>query len=453
MSTYHQLGQFDGVVLVAEGGRVVYRDAFGMANREWQVPHTLESRFEIASMTKPMTAIAILQLVDEGKLRLDATVAQYIPYFEKAPGAKITIEQLLVHRSGLQQDIAFADDAEGVAVAARINADQLWLDEMVKLIAARPLRFAPGSDYAYSSDGYAVLGEVIERVTGKSYYDAIEERVLRKAGMTSTVPALLAPFVPRRVIGYQQTWDAIENGAHIGPSPAGGLYSTVGDLFAWERALAGGTLLSPRMMQLVFTMRDVITAYGWKTREETRRGRKVLIVRTTGGLPGFVHVLERIPEEDRVVIVLCNVRAPAYYLDRIVTGIHAVLDGLEPEAPRRSAAIAAAAILARGADAVGRELDSMGGDAAHFYIDEGEINLLGYHALLRRKDPRTAVAVLAFNARRFPASPNVYDSLGEAELAAGDREAAIREYRKVLELDPKNANAKKVLERIAAPAR
>ena len=451
MSAYHQLGQFDGVVLVADAGRVVYRDAFGLANREWQIAHTLDSRFEIASMTKPITAIAVLQLVDEGKLRLDSTVGESIPYFQTGPGAKITIEQLLVHRSGLQQDIAFADGADGVA--ARVNADELSLDEMVKLIAARPLRFAPGTDYAYSSDGYAVLGAVLERVTGKSYYNVIAERVLRKAGMTATVPAKLAPLVPRRVIGYQQTWDAVENGAHIGASPAGGFYSTVDDLFAWERALAGAALLSPQMKRLVFSMRDVITAYGWKTREATRHGRKVLIARTTGGLPGFVHVLERIPDENRVVIVLCNLRAPAYYLDRMVTGIHAVLDGEQPEAPRQSIAMVAAAALGRGAEALGRELDRMGADSAHFYADEGELNSLGYHALLQRHDPRSAVAVLAFNARRFPTSPNAYDSLGEAELAAGDREAAIRDYRKVLELDPKNVNAKQVLERIGVPAK
>ena len=448
VSEYHRVGQFDGVVLVAEAGHVIFRGAFGLANREWNIPHTMDSRFEIASMTKPITAIAILQLVDEGALRLDASVGDYIPYFRDAPGAKITIEQLLVHRSGLQQDIAFPNDPAGAAVAARINADQLSLDDMVKLIAARPLRFPPGTDFGYSSDGYAVLGEVIERVTHKSYADAIDERVLRKAGMTATVPALLAPLVPHRVIGYQQTWDAIENGAHIGPSPAGGYYATADDLFAWERALARGALLSPRMMQLVFAPRDAITAYGWKTREETRHGHKELIVRTTGGLPGFVHVLERIPAEDRVVIVMCNVRAPVYYLDRLVVGIHAVLDGDKPVPPRRSVAMEAAQLLGRGADAIRRELERMGSDATHFYVDEGEINLLGYHALLKRHDPPTAIAVLAFNARQFPASINVYDSLGEAELDAGDKDAAIRDYRKVLELDPKNVNAKKVLEHI-----
>jgi CubicO group peptidase (beta-lactamase class C family) len=447
VGAYHERGHFDGAVLVADGGRIVYQGAFGLANREWNVPHSPDSRFEIASMTKPMTAIVILQLVDEGRIRLDAAVADYVPHFKTAAGAKITIEQLLTHRSGLQQDIAFADDDDpnGAGVAARINADQLPLDEMVRLIAARPLRFPPGTDFAYSSDGYAVLGAVIERVSGQGYWDALDERVFRRAGMTSTVPAVLRPLVRNRVMGYQQTWGSIENGAHIGASPAGGLYATVNDLFAWERGLAGDKLLSPRMKELVFAARDAITAYGWKTRKETRRGRQVLVARTTGGLPGFVHVLERIPAEDRVVIVLCNLRGPAYQLDHLVKGIHQTLDGGNPELPRRSAAISAAALLGQGAEAVGRELERMAGDVANYYVDEGEINSLGYHALLGRRDAPAAVAVLAFNASRYPKSPNVYDSLGEAQLAAGDRDAAILSYQKVLELDPKNANARKVL--------
>ena len=447
---YHQLGQFDGVVLIADAGKVVYRGAFGLANREWDIAHTLDSRFEIASMTKPMTAIMVLQLVDSGKVRLDAPVADYIPYFRDLSGGNITIEQLLVHTSGLQQDIAFADNPQDAAVAARINADELSLDEMVKLIAARPLQFPPGTRFGYSSDGYAVLGEVVERVTGTSYWRALDERVLKPAGMARTVPAVLSPLVPHRVAGYRETWAGVENGAHIGASPAGGLYSTIADLYAWERALVGDMLLSPATKARVFAARDVITAYGWKTREETRHGRSVLVARTTGGLPGFVHTLERIPSENRVVIVLCNLRGPAFYLDRMIIGIHAVLDDKRPERPRRSLAVALAPAVPQGSEALARELSRLEADTAGTYIDETEVNELGYHALGLR-DPRSAVVIFAFNARRFPASVNVYDSLGEAELASGDRDAAIRHYRKVVELDPKNANARAVLTRLGVP--
>jgi CubicO group peptidase (beta-lactamase class C family) len=448
VGAYHELGQFDGVVLVADHGQIVHRGAYGLANREWNVPHSLESRFEIASMTKPMTTIAILQLVDEGKVRLDAPVAEYLPAFRDAPGKQITIEQLLVHSSGLQQDIAFPDGDEVPPIVAKINADLVSLDEMVRLIAQRPLQFAPGTRFGYSSDGYAVLGAVIQQVTGKDYWNALAERVLQPAAMKATVPALDKPLVPNRVAGYRQTFDGIENGEHIGASPAGGLYSTVADLFAWERALAGDKLLSAPMKKRVFAVRDVITAYGWKTREELRQGRKVLVARTTGGLPGFLHVLERIPSEDRVIIALSNVRGPVLYVDRLVTGIHAVLDGKPAEVPRRSVAMAIGASSSAGAAALALEIEQIAADTAHCYVDEGEINSLGYHLLNARHDAPGAVAVFAFNAARFPRSPNAHDSLGEAQLAAGDRASAILSYRKVLELDPGNANATKVLERL-----
>jgi CubicO group peptidase (beta-lactamase class C family) len=444
--SYHDVDQFDGVVLVADRGNVVYEGAFGRANREWDVAHTADSRFEIASMVKPMTAMVILQLVDEGKVRLDAPVAEYLPVFKTPEKQTITIEQLLTHRSGLQQDIAFPDGADVPPIVAKINADLFSLDEMVRLIAERPLRFPPGTDYSYSSDGYAVLGAVIEKVTGNGYWQVLDERVIRRAGMTATVPALLPPLVPHRVMGYRQTWGGIENADHIGASPAGGLYSTAKDLFAWERALDGETLLSAKMKQRVFAKRDAITAYGWKTREETRGGKPVLVVRTTGGLPGFVHVLERIPDEDRVIIALCNVRGPIYSLDRLVSGIHALLDGTQAERPRRSVAMAASSLAGRGADTLGRELERLGADSNGHYVDEAELNSLGYYLLGR--DKRAAIAVFSFNVARFPRSPNVYDSLGEAQLSAGDRDGAARNYQKVLELDPGNKNAPQMLERI-----
>jgi CubicO group peptidase (beta-lactamase class C family) len=385
--------------------------------------------------------------VDEGKVQLDAPAGRYVPAFRDGPGEGITIEQLLVHTSGLQQDIAFPDGHEVPPIVAKINADLVPLDELVRLIAQRPLRFLPGTGYSYSSDGYAVLGAIIEQVTQLDYWDALAERVVRRAGMTATVPALEKPIVPHRVAGYRQTFDGIENGEHIGVSPAGGLYSTVADLFAWERALTGDALMSPRAKERVFAARDVITAYGWKTREELRGGRKVLIARTTGGLPGFVHVLERIPSEDRVIITLCNVRGPFLTLDRLVSGIHTVLDGKQPEVPRPSAAIALAVSAAAGEAALSSELIRVT-DSARYYVDEGEINSAGYHLLNARRDVNGALAVFAFNVSMFPSSHNVYDSLGEAQLAAGQREAAIRSYRKVLELDPGNENATQVLERL-----
>ena len=286
LTLYHKYGQFNGVVLVGERGQIVYERAFGQANLEWGNPNTLDTKFEIASMTKPMTALLIMQLVEEGKIRLDGKVSDYVPYYPRETGAKITVDQLLNHTSGLQQDIAFSDNPSDVPpIITKINADLLSNDELVKLIAARPLRFEPGAGYGYSSDGYAVLGAIIEHVTGKSYWQALAERILKRAVMAETVPALLTPLVPQRASGYRQSFAGIENAMHIGATPAGGLYSTARDLHRWERALYGNSLASQRSKDLLFTLRKVITAYGWKTAEEEWAGKSAKFYARQAGFP------------------------------------------------------------------------------------------------------------------------------------------------------------------------
>jgi CubicO group peptidase (beta-lactamase class C family) len=450
MARYHDYGQFNGVALVAERGRVLYERAFGAADLEWGTPNAPDTKFEIASMTKPMTALLIMQLVEEGKVRLDGHVSEYVPYYPRETGGKITVGQLLNHTSGLQQDIAFSDDPNDVPpIVAKINADLLSNDELVKLIAARPLRFEPGTRYGYSSDGYAVLGAVVEHVTGKSYWQALAERVLRPAGMAETGPALLAPLVPRRASGYRQTFAGVENAQLIAPTPAGGLYSTARDLHRWDRALYGDALAGPRSKEILFAPRDVVTAYGWKTAEEQWAGRRRTVLRTTGGLPGFANLLLRVPEEERVIILLSNVRGEFYRLDAVAAAINRVLDGAPHEMPRRSAAEALAPVVERfGVEAALARYRRMRSRPREYAVIEPEMNRLGYYLLHTRKAVEAAVAVFRLNVEAFPESANVYDSLGEAYMAAGDRERAVQNYRRSLELDPKNTNAVEMLERL-----
>ena len=447
-------GQFNGVALVADGGRIVYQRAFGEANMEWHVPNTMDARFEIASMTKAMTAVVIMQLVEEGKVRLDGVVSDYLPYYPQSEGKLITVDQLLAHTSGLQQDIAFPDDASHPpAVVSVINDDLIGLDSLVKLIAQRPLRFPPGTSYGYSSDAYAVLGAIIEHVTGRSYWDVLRERVLRPAGMTQTGVSVLRPLVDRRAYGYAQTFDGYENAPHIGVTPAGGLYSTAADLRRFDRALKGDALVREESKRRLFAVRSVITAYGWKTAAEQRPdGTTRTVLRTTGGLPGFSALLVRIPERDRTIILLSNTRDLEWRLDEFAVAIGRILDREPYAMPRRAVAEALAVALRRGAtDSVLRaRFEAMRRDTTGYAVSESAMNRLGYHLLNVRRSPATAVTVLALNAEAFPKSANVYDSLGEAYLVLGDTARAIANYRRSLALDPGNSNAAAVLTRLGA---
>jgi CubicO group peptidase (beta-lactamase class C family) len=451
LTLYNKYGQFNGVILVAERGKVIYERAYGQANIEWGIPNTLDTKFEIASMTKPMTALVIMQLVEEGKIRLDGKVSDYVPYYPRETGTKITVDQLLSHTSGLQQDIAFSDTNDIPPIIPKINADMFSNDELVKLIAARPLRFEPGTDYGYSSDGYAVLGAIIEHVTGKPYQQVFAERIFKPAGMTETVPALLSPLVPKRAIGYQQNFAGIQNGMHIGATPAGGFYSTLGDMHRWERALYGNSLASQRSKDLLFGLRKVITAYGWKTAEEEWAGKRHKVLRTTGGLPGFANLLLRVPDEERVIILLTNIRGRVFRVEDVAAAINRILDGAPYDMPKRSIAESLATIIQQsGAAAAPAQFRQMRARSNEYSLNEVEMNSLGYYFLGAPKGVDAAVEVLRLNVEAFPTSYNAYDSLGEAYMVKGDKELAIKNYQRSLELNPKNANAVEMLKKLRA---
>jgi CubicO group peptidase (beta-lactamase class C family) len=445
--------QFNGAILVVDRGGTVYEGAFGLANMELGTPNTLSTRFEIASMTKAMTAIAIMQLVQEGRVRLDGKISDYLPFYPAATGTRITVDQLLNHSSGIQQDIAFDEPSPGVGMVAAINADLVSNDSLVALIARRPLRFEPGSSYGYSSDAYAVLGAIIEHMSGKPYWQALRERVLDRAGMTETGVSVLRPVVPGRATGYAQTFDGFENAPHIGVTPAGGLYSTLRDLRRFDEALYGDTLVNARSKSILFGVRSVITAYGWKTSEDTLPdGRRRVMLRTTGGLPGFQALMVRVPDARRTIILLANVRSLVWRFDDFAIAIDRILDGRPYTLPKRSAAEAVAMAVRKGSAGIAleREFTAMRADSAQFAVLEPELNRLGYH-FLSRGLTTNAIDVFRLNVIAFPGSANVYDSLGEAYLVQGDTSLAVSNYRKSLELDPGNANAVNILKRIAPP--
>ncbi len=446
------IGQFNGAVLVADHGRTVYQRAFGLSNMELNAPNKTTTRFEIASMTKPMTAIAVLQLVQEGKVRLNGKIKEYLPWYPSETGSRITVEQLLNHTSGIRQDIAFDEPSPGAEVVAAINADLFSNDSLVKLIARRPLRFEPGTDYGYSSDAYAVLGAIVEHASGKPYWDAMRERIFDRTGMTETGVSRLAPLVRERAGGYAQTFDGFENAPHIGVSPAGGLYSTLRDLHRFDQALYGDTLVNAESRALIFAPRSVITAYGWKTSADTLpSGATRRILRTSGGLPGFEALLVRMPDIHRTVIFLCNVRTMRSHLDDFAAAISRILDGRPYSLPKQSVAESIASMWKAGRKGIAleRSFSAMHRDTARYDVNESEVNRFGYY-LMSRGAVTDAVQVFTMNVTAFPRSANVYDSLGEASLARGDTAAAITNYRRSLELDPRNTNASDVLKRLGA---
>lgn len=234
-------GEFSGVVVLARGGQPVFQHAYGMADRAARRANTVETAFNVGSINKVFTQVAIRQLANAGKLSLDSTLATYWPDYPNAEVARrVTIRQLLQHRSGIGGNI-FAAPAGGSRHDVRHNRDYL------QLFVNEPLRFEPGTRQQYSNAGYVVLGMLVERLSGEDYYDYVRRHVYEPAGMTRTAAWAVDSLPANTALGYTRG-----EGQEPGParantellpgrgSSAGGGYSTAADLVRFLQALREG---------------------------------------------------------------------------------------------------------------------------------------------------------------------------------------------------------------------
>jgi CubicO group peptidase (beta-lactamase class C family) len=171
MSLYHEYRQFNGSVLVAEHGQVIYKKGFGLATMEWNIPNTPETKFRLGSITKQFTAAVVLQLIEEGKLRLDGRICDYLPEYPKKSGELVTIHQLLTHTSGIPSYTGLPDFFE------KMSRDPYSPMDFLKVFSGLDFEFEPGSKFRYNNSGYFLLGAIIEKVSGGSYEKVLQERI------------------------------------------------------------------------------------------------------------------------------------------------------------------------------------------------------------------------------------------------------------------------------------
>lgn len=303
-------GEFSGAVLVARDGRTLFEGAYGLADRERGVPNTPLTQFRVGSMNKMLTAVAALQLVQAGTLRLDAPLGTYLPDYPNAEVAsRVTPHHLLTHTGG-------TGDIFGPEFTAH-RSELRDTEDYLRLYGTRGLRFEPGARWEYSNYGFLLLGAVIERVGGTPYDDRVAARVHAPAGMTATGSAPEDSLVPGRSAGYtrQLVPGALVSNAPTLPwrgTPAGGGYSTVGDLVRFAAALREHRLLDSAHTALLLagkveTGPGVRYAYGFFDR--VVGGRR--FVGHSGGAPGMNGDLAFEPDGGYVVVVLSNLDPPA----------------------------------------------------------------------------------------------------------------------------------------------
>ena len=314
-----ETGLFSGAVLVAEKGKVIYKAAFGLANSEWDIPNTTDTKFRLASVSKQFCSMLVMQLVQEGKLSLEDKITKHLPYYRKDTGEKITIHHLLSHQSGIKDYTASFDYRSTIS---RLPFDP---DEFIKLHCSGDLLHEPGTFYAYCNAGYSILGRIVEKVTFKTFEQNLQERIFGPVGMVHSGYDRHRYVLPKRASGYTRGSFGYENADYMdmdsSPGAAGAIYSTVEDMFLWDRALHSNQLLDEKHRNLMFTPnRDVpeikaaggrpqsIYGYGWQiyTRTHPVTKKKVKVINHGGAIHGFRAMENRLPDEDCFVIVLCN---------------------------------------------------------------------------------------------------------------------------------------------------
>jgi CubicO group peptidase (beta-lactamase class C family) len=445
VQSYVALNQFNGAVLVAQDGRVALKKGYGMANFEWSIPVTPDTRFRLGSITKQFTSMLVLQLVEEGKLSLDAKLTDVLPYYRKDAGGTVTIHQLLNHTSGIP---SYTDLPNFFQKQGRTA---LPLKELVTTLCSGDLQFEPGSKFLYNNSGYVILGAVIEQVTGKPYEQVLQERILDPLGMKATGYDHSETLISKRATGYQSTAGGLRNADFLDmslPYAAGALYSTVEDLYLWDQALYGTKLLSEAGKSKLFTPGLGDYGYGWivqKTPVGPDKAERT-VIQHGGGINGFNTAILRVPEERTVVILLNNTGGAP--LKPMALGVLELLHGRTPAPPKEPLARTLLPTLEQkgleAAIAQYREIKATKAD--RYQLGEGELNQIGYQ-LLGAGKVDDAIAIFKLNVEAFPESGNPHDSLGEAYAAKGEKVLAIKSYARSLELDPSNVNA---VERLVA---
>lgn len=437
---YHDYGQFNGTALVAVGGKVIFKKGYGLANMEWKIPNKPDTKFRLGSITKQFTSMLILQLVEQGKVALDAKMTDYLPDYRKDTGEKVTIHHLLTHSSGIPSYTSQPNFFK------EVSRDPYSVDEFIEKYCSGDLEFEPGSRYLYNNSGYFLLGAIIEKVTGKKYEEVLKENILDPLGMKNTGYDHHNTIIANRAAGYSKTFDGYENAPYLDmslPYAAGSLYSTVEDLYIWDQALYTEKLLSKKMKELMFKPHISNYGYGWGIRKKSLPESKEEFTSIShgGGINGFNTLIERLVDDKHLIVLFNN--TPEASLGAMSTGIINILNGKPYTLPKKSIAeVLYKTIVEKDIEVAIKLYHDLKEKYENDYnFTPRELNRLGYALLQSKKKIKKAIEIFKLNVEIYPKNANGYDSLAEAYMINGDKELAIKNYAKSLELNPKNTGA------------
>ena len=295
---------FSGTVLLAKDGQVLFKNAYGLASKRFNVPNQIDTKFNLGSMNKMFTAVAIAQLAERGKLAFDDPIGKYLDesWLKREILDQVTIHHLLTHTAGLGS--YFNEEFEK---SSRMRFRTV--DDYKPLVRGEELAFEPGSDWRYSNTGLFLAGAIIEQVTGQSYFDYVRENIFKPAGMIDTDSYEMDKPVPNLAIGYSRTADGWENNLFkhvIKGGPAGGGFSTVHDLLRFDQALRAGKLVSKQSAQLLWSPKPESNSphYGYGFAIQGQPDNR--IVGHAGGFTGISANLDMFLDHGYTAAVMSN---------------------------------------------------------------------------------------------------------------------------------------------------
>lgn len=441
MNAAVKFDQFSGTILIARDGLPIVSRSYGMANYELKVPNTPKTVFETGSVSKQFTAMAIMQLQERGKLNVNDSICKHL---EDCPPAwqPVTIRHLLTHTSGIPNFSSLPDWDDQISVLPYTRTG------FVKVFRDFPLQFVPGEKFTYSNSGYYLLGLIIERASGKSYREFLSQNIFEPLGMKSSVYNEHPTLVPNRATGYYWklgSFISAPNVNSVSGFGSSGIYTTIEDLLLWDQALYTEKLVSRKSLDEIFTPFLEDYGYGWLINKKFDRQT----ISHAGRHNGYKAFIARFPSERVTILVQGNCdRANA---TKTGTNLAAIVFGAPYTLPlQQGSDMLLAAITEKGIEAAVRqyrELKRTQPEKYNFNEPERVLNELGYDLLGQRK-VKEAIEVFKLNVELFPQAANTYDSLGEAYMLNGDKELAIENYKRSLELDPQNTNAVNLLKKL-----
>ncbi len=425
-----------GVVLIAKNGKPIYRETFGFANLPDSIKNKPDTKFNLASMNKMFTGMAIMQLVQSGKISLQDKVGKsLLDYPNKAVADSVTIHQLLTHTSGMS---SFWEEYDKLA-----KEKFKTVSDYLPLFVNKKLAFAPGSDFLYSNSGYMVLGLIIEKVSNQNYFDFVKEHIYKPAKMINTDAYELDNAIPNLATGYTMSlekpgqWKNNIFSNLAKGTPAGGGYSTVDDLLSFANALQNDVLLSKESKALCTSgkvkFRDGMYGYGFM--EEIINGHRV--IGHTGGHDGIASELMIYPDLGYTVIILTNGEVENYW--EVSNLIKKQLVGSTPSIDNFFyTKDIIKTVCNKGYEAGIKEVEQ---NSKKYSLRESLIERYGYKLLFEKKTNQ-AIDLFKLNIHFFPNSTYSYYCISEVYRFSGQKKQAIEYLKLYIEKEPEDNDAK-----------